>query len=135
MANFIRSIIENDKKELKRLDSIAKKVELHADKMAALTDEQLQAKTDEFKGRYQKGETLDQLLPEAFAVVREAAKRVLGLYPYHVQLMGGIVLHDGNIPEMRTGEGKTLTATMPVYLNALSGEGVHVVTVNEYLAT
>ncbi|MDU1429191.1 MAG: preprotein translocase subunit SecA, partial [Enterococcus faecalis] len=82
-----------------------------------------------------KGETLDELLPEAFAVVREAAKRVLGLFPYRVQLMGGIVLHDGNIPEMRTGEGKTLTATMPVYLNALSGEGVHVVTVNEYLAT
>ncbi len=102
--------------------------------MAALTDEQLQAKTAEFKARYQNGETLDQLLPEAFAVVREAAKRVLGLYPYHVQLMG-IVLHDGNIPEMRTGEGKTLTATMPVYLNALTGEGVHVVTVNEYLAT
>ena len=135
MANFIRSIIENDKKELKRLDRIAKKVEDHADEMAALTDEQLQAKTAEFKARYQNGETLDQLLPEAFAVVREAAKRVLGLYPYHVQLMGGIVLHDGNIPEMRTGEGKTLTATMPVYLNALTGEGVHVVTVNEYLAT
>ena len=135
MANFIRSIIENDKKELKRLDRIAKKVEDHADEMAALTDEQLQAKTAEFKARYQQGETLDQLLPEAFAVVREAAKRVLGLYPYHVQLMGGIVLHDGNIPEMRTGEGKTLTATMPVYLNALTGEGVHVVTVNEYLAT
>lgn len=135
MANLIRSLIENDKKELKRLDSIAKKVEAYADQMAALTDEQLQAKTAEFKGRYQKGETLDQLLPEAFAVVREAAKRVLGLYPHHVQLMGGIVLHDGNIPEMRTGEGKTLTATMPVYLNALTGEGVHVVTVNEYLAT
>lgn len=135
MANLIRSLIENDKKELKRLDSIAKKVESYADQMAALTDEQLQAKTPEFKARYQKGETLDQLLPEAFAVVREAAKRVLGLYPYHVQLMGGIVLHDGNIPEMRTGEGKTLTATMPVYLNALTGEGVHVVTVNEYLAT
>ncbi|EOS7858981.1 preprotein translocase subunit SecA [Enterococcus hirae] len=135
MANFIRSIIENDKKELKRLDRIAKKVEDHADEMAALTDEQLQAKTAEFKARYQNGETLDQLLPESFAVVREAAKRVLGLYPYHVQLMGGIVLHDGNIPEMRTGEGKTLTATMPVYLNALTGEGVHVVTVNEYLAT
>ena len=135
MANFIRSIIENDKKELKRLDRIAKKVEDHADEMAALTDEQLQAKTAEFKARYQNGETLDQLLPEAFAVVREAAKRVLGLYPYHVQLMGGIVLHDGNIPEMRTGEGKTLTARMPVYLNALTGEGVHVVTVNEYLAT
>ncbi len=95
----------------------------------------MQAKTNEFRQRLKGGETLDQLLPEAFAVVREAAKRVLGLYPYHVQLMGGIVLHDGNIPEMRTGEGKTLTATMPVYLNALSGKGVHVVTVNEYLAT
>ncbi len=89
MANFIRSIIENDKKELKRLESIVKKIEAHADDMAALTDEQLQAKTTEFKERYKKGETLDQLLPEAFAVVREAAKRVLGLYPYPVQLMGG----------------------------------------------
>ncbi|MGM9904384.1 MAG: preprotein translocase subunit SecA [Enterococcus sp.] len=135
MANFIRSLIENDKKELKRLESIVKIIESHADEMAALTDEQLQAKTNEFKERYKKGETLDQLLPEAFAVVREGAKRVLGLYPYPVQLMGGIVLHDGNIPEMRTGEGKTLTATMPVYLNALTGEGVHVVTVNEYLST
>ena len=135
MANFLRKIIENDKKELKRLSKIADKVESHADEMAALSDEALRAKTDEFRERYQKGETLDALLPEAFAVVREAAKRVLGLYPYHVQLMGGIVLHDGNIPEMKTGEGKTLTATMPVYLNALSGEGVHVVTVNEYLST
>lgn len=135
MANFIRKLIENDKKELKRLDKIANEVETFADQMAALSDVQLKEKTDEFRARYQKGETLDQLLPEAFAVVREAAKRVLGLYPYHVQLMGGIVLHDGNISEMRTGEGKTLTATMPVYLNALSGEGVHVVTVNEYLAT
>lgn len=103
--------------------------------MEKLSDGQLRGKTEEFRGRYQAGETLDDLLPEAFAVVREAAKRVLGLYPYHVQLMGGIVLHDGNIPEMKTGEGKTLTATMPVYLNALTGEGVHVVTVNEYLAT
>lgn len=135
MANFIRKLIENDKKELKRLDKIANEVETFADQMSALSDAQLKEKTDEFRARYQKGETLDQLLPEAFAVVREAAKRVLGLYPYHVQLMGGIVLHDGNISEMRTGEGKTLTATMPVYLNALSGEGVHVVTVNEYLAT
>lgn len=135
MANLLKTLIENDKKELRRLDHIAKKVEAYADEMASLNDEELQAKTDEFRGRYKKGETLDQLLPEAFAVVREAAKRVLGLYPYHVQLMGGIVLHDGNIPEMRTGEGKTLTATMPVYLNALSGKGVHVVTVNEYLAT
>ncbi|MFD2729539.1 preprotein translocase subunit SecA [Enterococcus camelliae] len=135
MANLLKTIIENDKKELRRLDHIAKKVEAFADQMAALSDEQLQAKTNEFRDRFNAGETLDQLLPEAFAVVREAAKRVLGLYPYHVQLMGGIVLHDGNIPEMRTGEGKTLTATMPVYLNALSGKGVHVVTVNEYLAT
>ncbi|WP_312498610.1 preprotein translocase subunit SecA [Enterococcus sp.] len=135
MANFFRKLIENDKKELKRLDHIATQVEAYADEMAALTDEQIREKTDEFRRRYQGGETLDQLLPEAFAVVREAAKRVLGLYPYHVQLMGGVVLHDGNIPEMRTGEGKTLTATLPVYLNAISGEGVHVVTVNEYLAT
>lgn len=103
--------------------------------MEALSDEELQAKTDEFKERYQNGETLDDLLPEAFAVVREASKRVLGLYPYRVQIMGGVVLHHGDVPEMRTGEGKTLTATMPVYLNALAGEGVHVVTVNEYLAT
>ena len=135
MANILKKMIENDKKELKRLDGIAKTVEVHASEMDALSDDALRGKTEEFKARYQKGETLDQLLPEAFAVVRESAKRVLGLYPYHVQLMGGIVLHDGNIPEMRTGEGKTLTATMPVYLNALSGEGVHVVTVNEYLAT
>ncbi|WP_407857375.1 preprotein translocase subunit SecA [Enterococcus hailinensis] len=135
MANFLRRMIENDKKELKRLSSIADKIEEFSGDMEKLTDEQLRGKTDEFRGRYKAGETLDELLPEAFAVVREAARRVLGLYPYHVQLMGGIVLHDGNIPEMKTGEGKTLTATMPVYLNALSGEGVHVVTVNEYLST
>ncbi|HGI2194642.1 TPA: preprotein translocase subunit SecA [Streptococcus agalactiae] len=135
MANILRTVIENDKGELKKLDKIAKKVDSYADHMAALSDEALQAKTSEFKERYQNGETLDQLLPEAFAVVREASKRVLGLYPYHVQIMGGIVLHHGDIPEMRTGEGKTLTATMPVYLNAISGLGVHVITVNEYLST
>lgn len=135
MSNFLRRMIENDKKELKRLSGIADKVEEYSSDMEKLSDGQLRGKTEEFRGRYQAGETLDDLLPEAFAVVREAAKRVLGLYPYHVQLMGGIVLHDGNIPEMKTGEGKTLTATMPVYLNALTGEGVHVVTVNEYLAT
>ncbi|MBJ8350164.1 preprotein translocase subunit SecA [Streptococcus zalophi] len=134
MANIIRKIIENDSGELKRLDKIAKKVENYENEMAALSDEALKAKTEEFKERYQKGETLDDLLPEAFAVVREAAKRVLGLFPYHVQIMGGIVLHHGDVAEMRTGEGKTLTATMPVYLNAISGEGVHVVTVNEYLS-
>ena len=135
MANFLKRMIENDKKELKRLSVIADKVEEFSGDMEKLSDGQLRGKTEEFRGRYQAGETLDELLPEAFAVVREAAKRVLGLYPYHVQLMGGVVLHDGNIPEMKTGEGKTLTATMPVYLNALTGEGVHVVTVNEYLAT
>lgn len=135
MANILRTVIENDKGELKKLDKIANKVDSYADHMAALSDEALQAKTPEFKERYQNGETLDQLLPEAFAVVREASKRVLGLYPYHVQIMGGIVLHHGDIPEMRTGEGKTLTATMPVYLNAISGLGVHVITVNEYLST
>ena len=134
MANLLKTIIENDKGELRRLGKMADKVLKYEDEMAALTDEQLQAKTEEFKQRYQNGETLDQLLYEAFAVVREGAKRVLGLFPYKVQVMGGIVLHHGDVPEMRTGEGKTLTATMPVYLNALSGKGVHVVTVNEYLS-
>ena len=134
MANLLKTIIENDKGELRRLGKMADKVLKYEDEMAALTDEQLQAKTEEFKQRYQNGETLDQLLYEAFAVVREGARRVLGLFPYKVQVMGGIVLHHGDVPEMRTGEGKTLTATMPVYLNALSGKGVHVVTVNEYLS-
>ncbi|HEP5823807.1 TPA: preprotein translocase subunit SecA [Streptococcus pyogenes] len=135
MANILRKVIENDKGELRKLEKIAKKVESYADQMVSLSDRDLQGKTLEFKERYQKGETLEQLLPEAFAVVREAAKRVLGLFPYRVQIMGGIVLHNGDVPEMRTGEGKTLTATMPVYLNAIAGEGVHVITVNEYLST
>ncbi|HEM6289635.1 TPA: preprotein translocase subunit SecA [Streptococcus suis] len=135
MTNVLRSLIENEKGEQRKLEKMADKVFSYADEMAALTDEQLQAKTVEFKNRYANGESLDDLLYEAYAVVREAAKRVLGLYPYKVQVMGGIVLHNGDVPEMRTGEGKTLTATMPVYLNALSGEGVHVVTVNEYLST
>lgn len=134
MSDLIRKLVENEKGELRKLEKMAKKVESYADAMAALSDEDLQAKTIEFKERYQRGETLDQLLFEAFAVVREGAKRVLGLFPYRVQIMGGIVLHHGDVPEMRTGEGKTLTATMPVYLNALAGEGVHVVTVNEYLS-
>lgn len=133
--NFLKKIIESDKRELKRLEKIADQIESYATAMEQLTDDQLKDKTNEFKERYQKGETLDELLPEAFATVREAARRVLGLYPYRVQMMGGVVLHDGNISEMKTGEGKTLTATMPVYLNAISGKGVHVVTVNEYLAT
>ncbi|VKB21038.1 preprotein translocase subunit SecA [Streptococcus pneumoniae] len=134
MANILKTIIENDKGEIRRLEKMADKVFKYEDQMAALTDDQLKAKTVEFKERYQNGESLDSLLYEAFAVVREGAKRVLDLFPYKVQVMGGIVLHHGDVPEMRTGEGKTLTATMPVYLNALSGKGVHVVTVNEYLS-
>lgn len=135
MANILKKWVESDNRELKRLTKIADKVEAYAQDMAELSDDELKAKTPEFKKRYQAGETLDDLLPEAFAVAREGAKRVLGLYPYHVQIIGGIVLHEGNIAEMKTGEGKTLTATMPVYLNALAGEGVHVVTVNEYLSS
>ena len=134
MANILRKWIESDRRELRRINKIANKVESYAKPMADLSDDQLKAKTNEFRQRYQKGESLDDMLPEAFAVAREGAKRVLGLYPFHVQIMGGIVLHEGNIAEMKTGEGKTLTATMPVYLNAISGKGVHVITVNEYLS-
>ncbi|HAM86819.1 MAG TPA: preprotein translocase subunit SecA, partial [Lactobacillus sp.] len=105
MANVLKKWIESDRRELRRIDKIANRVESYADQMSKLTDEQLQAKTPEFRERYQKGESLDDMLPEAFAVAREAAKRVLGLYPFHVQIMGGIVLHEGNIAEMKTGEG------------------------------
>ena len=135
MANFLRQLVENDKRELRRLGKLADKVIALESQMSALEDADFPVKTEEYKARYAQGESLDALLPEAFALVREGAKRVLGLFPYKVQIMGGITLHDGNIAEMRTGEGKTLTATMPVYLNALSGDGVHVVTVNEYLAS
>ncbi len=121
-------------RELKSIYPIADKIEALEDEYRQLTDEQLQAKTPEFKQRLQQGETLDDILPEAFAAVREAADRVLGLRPYRVQLIGGIVLHQGRIAEMKTGEGKTLVATLPAYLNALTGNGVHIVTVNDYLA-
>ena len=121
-------------RELKFIYPIADKIEALEEEYRALTDEQLQAKTPEFKQRLQQGETLDDILPEAFAAVREAADRVLGLRPYRVQLIGGIVLHQGRIAEMKTGEGKTLVATLPAYLNALTGNGVHIVTVNDYLA-
>ncbi|MDR4929101.1 preprotein translocase subunit SecA [Peribacillus simplex] len=134
MLNILNKVFDPNKREIKRLEKIADQVEALADETAALSDEQLRAKTEEFKERYQNGETVDDLLVEAFAVAREGAKRALGLYPYRVQIMGGASLHDGNISEMKTGEGKTLTSTMPVYLNALTGKGVHVVTVNEYLA-
>ena len=135
MVNILKKLYNNDKRELKKFEKIADKVESHADEYSRLSDEELQAKTPEFRDRLKNGESLDSLLPEAFAVSREGAKRVLGLYPFHVQVLGGIALHYGNIAEMMTGEGKTLTATMPVYLNALTGKGVHVVTVNEYLSS
>ena len=135
MGNILKKIYNGDKRELKKFEKLAKRVESYADEYSKLSDEQLQAKTPEFRERLENGETLDALLPEAFAVSREGAKRVLGLYPFHVQILGGISLHYGNISEMMTGEGKTLTATMPVYLNALTGKGVHVVTVNEYLSS
>lgn len=134
MANVLKKWVESDKRLVKQLGKIADRVSAYAEQYSKLSDEQLQAKTAEFQKRYQAGESLDDLLPEAFAVAREGAHRVLGLTPFKVQIMGGIVLHEGNIAEMKTGEGKTLTATMPVYLNALSGKGVHVVTVNEYLS-
>lgn len=129
-----RDLFDVSEKELKRLNKEYLDVEKYADEMSKLSDEELQAKTDYFKDRLQKGETLEDIKYEAFAVCREASKRVLGLYPYKVQVIGALNLHEGNISEMKTGEGKTLTATMAVYLNALEGKGVHVVTVNEYLS-
>ena len=119
--------------QLRKVKRILRKINALKGKMKSLSDQELAAKTVEFRQRLAEGETLDDLLVEAFAVVREADKRVLGMFPYDVQVMGAIVLHEGNVAEMATGEGKTLTATMPVYLNALAGQGVHVVTVNEYL--
>ncbi|MDQ0218389.1 preprotein translocase subunit SecA [Peribacillus cavernae] len=135
MLNILNKVFDPNKREVKRLQKLSDEIEALASGMEALSDEELRAKTEEFKQRYQNGETVDDLLVEAFAVVREGAKRALGLYPFYVQLMGGISLHDGNISEMKTGEGKTLTSTLPVYLNAITGKGVHVVTVNEYLAS
>ncbi|MDR0951646.1 MAG: preprotein translocase subunit SecA [Oscillospiraceae bacterium] len=134
MGIISKIIGSHNDKELKRIKPLADKIEALADEFAALSDSELRAKTDEFKERYEAGEELDELLPEAFATVREAAKRVIGLYPFRVQLIGGIVLHQGRISEMKTGEGKTLVATLPAYLNALTGQGVHIVTVNDYLA-
>ena len=121
-------------RELKRIYPIANAIEALDGEYSKLTDAELRAKTDEFKARLADGETLDDILPEAFAAVREAAWRVLGMKPFRVQLIGGIVLHQGRIAEMKTGEGKTLVAVLPAYLNALTGEGVHIVTVNDYLA-
>ncbi len=135
MANsFLKRLFgDSSTKEIKKIEPMVKAVEALEAEYAALSDQQLKDKTPELKARYQQGETLDQLLPEAFAVCREAAWRVLGMKPYRVQIIGGIVLHQGRIAEMKTGEGKTLVTTMPAYLNALTGRGVHIVTVNDYL--
>ena len=134
MSLFEKVFGTHSDKELKKIYPIVDKIEALDSTMQALSDEELKAKTPEFKERLEKGETLDDLLPEAFAVVREAADRVLHMKHYRVQLIGGILLHQGRIPEMRTGEGKTLVSTLPAYLNALEGKGVHIVTVNDYLA-
>ena len=134
-SNFVRRLFRIDEKLLKKVEQRADLVLAYENEMAALTDDELKAKTPYFKEKLANGATVDDILPEAFAVSREAAKRVIGQFPFKVQIMGAIVLHDGDIAEMRTGEGKTLTATMCVYLNALTGRGVHVVTVNEYLAS
>ncbi len=124
-----------NERELKRMRAVVEQINALEDVSKVLPDDALAARTAEFKERFQKGESLDQLLPEAFAVCREASRRVLGMRHYDAQLIGGMTLHEGRIAEMRTGEGKTLTATLPAYLNALSGDGVHVVTVNDYLAS
>jgi preprotein translocase subunit SecA len=134
MGIFSKLFGSHSQRELKNINPLVDRVEALEEEYKALSDAQLQAKTEEFKARYQQGETLDDLLPEAFATVREAAWRVLGMRPYRVQLVGGVVLHQGRIAEMKTGEGKTLVATLPAYLNALTGQGVHIVTVNDYLA-
>ena len=134
MGLFTKVFGTYSQRELKSIYPIVDKITALEEAYKTLTDAQLQAKTPEFKQRLAAGETLDDILPEAFATVREAADRVLGMRPYPVQLVGGIVLHQGRIAEMKTGEGKTLVATLPAYLNALTGEGVHIVTVNDYLA-
>ena len=134
VLGFIKKIFDENSKEIKKLEKKVQVINSLEEQMESLTDEGLKNKTAEFKSRYHSGESLDSLLPEAFAVVREGAKRVLGMRHYDVQLMGGMVLHQGRIAEMKTGEGKTLVATLPAYLNALTGKGVHVVTVNDYLA-
>ena len=124
----------HSEREVKRIRPLVDRIEALRPQMQALTDEELRGKTEEFRKRFQDGETLDDLLVEAYAAVREGARRALDMEPFRVQLIGGIILHQGRIAEMRTGEGKTLVATMPAYLNALEGRGVHIVTVNDYLA-
>ncbi|MFF0870947.1 DEAD/DEAH box helicase, partial [Bacillus velezensis] len=135
MLGILNKMFDPTKRALNKYEKIANDIDAVRGDYENLSDEALKHKTAEFKERLEKGETTDDLLVEAFAVVREASRRVTGMFPFKVQLMGGIALHEGNISEMKTGEGKTLTSTLPVYLNALTGKGVHVVTVNEYLAS
>ena len=132
--SIIKKLFDFEYKELKKLMNIADKIELKKEEYSKLSDKQLKAKTEEFKKELENGKTLDDIMVDAFATAREASKRVIGEFPYYVQILGGLAIHFGNIAEMKTGEGKTLTSVMPAYLNALSGEGVHIVTVNEYLA-
>ena len=134
MGLFDKIFGTRSQREIKKIQPIVDRILSLEGEYAALSEDELKGKTQEFKNRLENGETLDDILPEAFAAVREAAWRVLGMKPYPVQLIGGIVLHQGRIAEMKTGEGKTLVAILPCYLNALTGEGVHVVTVNDYLA-
>jgi preprotein translocase subunit SecA len=135
VSKFLSKIFgSRNERLLKRLRAVVERINLQEDTFAALSDDDLRAKTDEFRRRLSDGAALDDLLPEAFAAVREASKRALGMRHFDVQLIGGMVLHSGKIAEMRTGEGKTLVATLPAYLNALPAKGVHLITVNDYLA-
>ena len=131
---FLKKLFDHEYKELEKFKQQADLIVAKDEQMSKLSDEELKGKTQEFKERLKNGETLDDILVEAFAVAREAAYRVIGEKPYYVQVIGGLAIHYGNIAEMKTGEGKTLTSTMPAYLNALAGKGVHIITVNEYLA-
>src|SRR5690625_2467940 len=135
MVKLLKKIFgDPSQRQLKRIEKIVDEIEALEEKFEQFTDEELRGMTEQFKERYENGESLDDLLVEAYAVVREGSKRVLNMRPFYVQLLGAIALHEGNIAEMRTGEGKTLAATMPAYLNALTGKGVHIITVNDYLA-
>ena len=134
MLNIFKRIFDNEYKELKKFEKLADEIMLLDDKMSKLSDEKLKAYTDKFRKRLSNGECLDDILVEAFAVAREAAYRCVGMKPFYCQLLGGLAIHYGNIAEMKTGEGKTLTGVLPAYVNALDGNGVHIVTVNEFLS-
>src|SRR5690625_5271929 len=135
MVGLLKRVFgDGNKKQLRHLEKIADQIEALEPEYESLSDQDLKQKTEEFKERFKQGESIDDLLVEAYAVVREASKRVLNMRPFYVQILGAIALHEGNIAEMKTGEGKTLASTMPAYLNAIAGKGVHIITVNDYLA-